>query len=454
MARFALNINKSRILGLGLLLLGMGATATASAQYYDDYNQSYDQGYDDYYDVEDESYFYDELAPYGQWINSPQYGNVWIPNNVGSDFQPYNTNGYWTMTQYGNTWVSNYDWGWAPFHYGRWTLDNYYGWMWIPGREWGPAWVSWKQGGGYYGWAPLGPNVSINIALGSYNAPSNWWVFIPQANLYYTNGYNRYYSRNNVNYYLRNSNYINGYYNHRNTRFVTGPSRGDVQTSTRKKVTVYNINPNSNNRNGGRIQGGNLNIFTPNRSAVTATNNSRNQVVPARQQAQPTTPSRNVNTRNNNSINDNNRNNSNRINNNANFNRESVQGTRTSNSTNFQRATETTVPPTRSNVNNNTNVRPNVNNSRTVTPTQQSTNGNNRSNFMQSNPRNTNNNGNNIRNNQKSTESIRTVTPRTETPTRTNTRTQPTESRVNTGRSSVERVSPTQNSGRSERFGR
>lgn len=100
--------------------------------------------------------FYDELSPYGDWINDPRHGYIWLPY-VDRDFHPYGSNGHWAMTEYGNTWVSYYDWGWAPFHYGRWLYDDYYGWAWVPGYEWGPAWVNWRTGGGYYGWAPLGP---------------------------------------------------------------------------------------------------------------------------------------------------------------------------------------------------------------------------------------------------------------------------------------------------------
>ena len=70
--------------------------------------------------------------------------------DIERDFRPYSTNGYWTMTQYGNTWVSHYPWGWAPFHYGRWVYTSYRGWGWIPGYEWGPAWVEWRSGNGYY----------------------------------------------------------------------------------------------------------------------------------------------------------------------------------------------------------------------------------------------------------------------------------------------------------------
>lgn len=59
--------------------------------------------------------FYNDLEPYGQWIDYPNYGYAWVPS-VSGDFRPYYTNGYWAMTEYGNTWVSNYNWGWAPFH--------------------------------------------------------------------------------------------------------------------------------------------------------------------------------------------------------------------------------------------------------------------------------------------------------------------------------------------------
>src|ERR1043165_3692995 len=138
------------------------------------------QNYDDAYgDQSSYQQFYDELSPYGEWVDDPQYGYVWVPD-AGSDFRPYYSDGYWVNSEYGNTWVSNYPWGWAPFHYGRWTYSNYYGWMWIPGNVWGPAWVSWRSGAGCYGWAPLGPGISVSVGIGNYYAPDYWWVFTPQ----------------------------------------------------------------------------------------------------------------------------------------------------------------------------------------------------------------------------------------------------------------------------------
>ncbi|HEY1959707.1 MAG TPA: DUF6600 domain-containing protein [Polyangiaceae bacterium] len=106
--------------------------------------------------------FRQALAPYGSWVDDPQYGTIWFPSPsaVGGDFTPYLTNGHWV---YDNdyTWVSDYDWGWAPFHYGRWFVYPGHGWAWIPGTEYAGAWVTWRNGDdgyGYVGWAPTPPS--------------------------------------------------------------------------------------------------------------------------------------------------------------------------------------------------------------------------------------------------------------------------------------------------------
>ncbi|MDA9555489.1 hypothetical protein N9R54_04570, partial [Pelobium sp.] len=184
--------------------------------------------------------FYDELSYYGDWINNPDYGYVWRPN-VGRDFRPYYTNGHWVMTEYGNTWVSDYEWGWAPFHYGRWYYDNYDGWIWVPDVEWGPAWVTWRTGGGYYGWAPLGPRISINISFGRrYYVPDNYWVFIPQRCIYYPS-YSRYWEpRRNV-YIINNTTIINNIYTNKNVRYYGGPGVDEVRRATRQNVPVYRV---------------------------------------------------------------------------------------------------------------------------------------------------------------------------------------------------------------------
>src|SRR5262250_2456084 len=104
-------------------------------------------------------FIYDNLSG-GNWIDVEGYGYGWQPDVVVRDpnWRPY-SDGYWAYTDYGWTWISYEDFGWATYHYGRWANLADYGWMWFPGTDldWGPAWVSWRTGGDYIGWAPLPP---------------------------------------------------------------------------------------------------------------------------------------------------------------------------------------------------------------------------------------------------------------------------------------------------------
>jgi hypothetical protein len=110
-------------------------------------------------------YFYDALAPYGQWIDVPGYGSCWQPNNVDQNWQPY-TDGYWVSTDAGWTWVSYEDFGYITYHYGRWADLDDVGWVWVPDSQWAPAWVSWREGGDYLGWAPLPPECHFDASVG------------------------------------------------------------------------------------------------------------------------------------------------------------------------------------------------------------------------------------------------------------------------------------------------
>ncbi|CAG5006429.1 hypothetical protein DYBT9275_03817 [Dyadobacter sp. CECT 9275] len=188
--------------------------------------------------------FYQELSPYGRWINSPRYGTVWTPY-VSQYFQPYSTNGYWEMTDYGNTWVSEYEWGWAPFHYGRWSYDDYTGWFWVPGYEWGPAWVNWRSGGGYYGWAPLGPGISVNVSV---NIPSFWWVFVPQRYMCVRDWHSYWVPRGRVNHIYNQTTIINNYYRNDNRTYVYGPRREELQRVTRRDIPVRQIDASRRGR--------------------------------------------------------------------------------------------------------------------------------------------------------------------------------------------------------------
>ena len=213
--------------------------------------------------------FYDNLSPYGQWINDPQYGNVWVPNE-GGDFRPYGTRGYWVMTDYGNTWVSDDPWGWACYHYGRWTYNPYYGWVWIPGYEWAPAWVSWRYGGGQCGWAPLGPGVEIGA---TYGCPDSWWVFVGPEYMYRPNCISYWRGPSYNGGYIRQTTFINNYYRDNGTqvRYNYGPRAEQITAVTHQPVQVYHVN--QSNRPGAASVGGNsVSIYRPaiNRATVSS----------------------------------------------------------------------------------------------------------------------------------------------------------------------------------------
>jgi hypothetical protein len=121
--------------------------------------------------------FRTSLEPHGRWTQNDRWGDVWIPAHIEKDWAPY-TRGHWVYTDdWGWYWVSEEteaEWGWAVYHYGRWFFDPAEGWIWIPGREWAPAWVTWRRGTHRIGWAPQPPDeVYVEI-----RDNPRYWVFV------------------------------------------------------------------------------------------------------------------------------------------------------------------------------------------------------------------------------------------------------------------------------------
>src|SRR5947208_15240673 len=114
-------------------------------------------------DIQDDSVFYERLAPYGHWEWVPDYGRVWVPA-VAPGWRPY-VYGRWMLTEWGWTWVSDDPWAWAAYHYGTWGFTTGVGWFWLPGRVWAPAWVTWRWGFGYCAWAPIGPRGFVGFGF-------------------------------------------------------------------------------------------------------------------------------------------------------------------------------------------------------------------------------------------------------------------------------------------------
>lgn len=125
------------------------------------------------------------LESYGFWQHSSRFGEVWVPYDKPRGWRPY-TVGRWVYTdEWGWYWVSDpeeEDWGWITYHYGRWVRERGLGWVWVPGEEWAPAWVNWRNGDDYVGWAPQPPDEVIY----EYDEDPTYWTFIAPRFLFET----------------------------------------------------------------------------------------------------------------------------------------------------------------------------------------------------------------------------------------------------------------------------
>jgi hypothetical protein len=135
---------------------------------------------------------YEDLDSYGTWSAEATYGNVWFPRSVASDWAPYRE-GHWAwIDPWGWTWVDEEPWGFAPFHYGRWSHFGR-GWGWIPGPRtvravYAPALVAFIGGAGFslsvssgpaIGWFPLAPR---EVYVPSYRVSRNYFRQVNVSN--------------------------------------------------------------------------------------------------------------------------------------------------------------------------------------------------------------------------------------------------------------------------------
>ncbi|MDH0864332.1 DUF6600 domain-containing protein [Mitsuaria sp. GD03876] len=117
----------------------------------------------------------EDLARYGAWEQSTDYGAVWVPTVVVSDWAPYRYGRWMWSSRWGWTWVDDMPWGFAPFHYGRWAYwrDR---WCWVPGpyaRR--PAYAPALVGG-------VGPGLSVGVVIGGRRPPPpRYGTWVPLA---------------------------------------------------------------------------------------------------------------------------------------------------------------------------------------------------------------------------------------------------------------------------------
>jgi hypothetical protein len=220
--------------------------------------------------------FFDALSPYGNWVSVPTYGNVWYPTNVQPHWRPY-TDGRWVWSDYGWTWVSYEPWGWAPYHYGRWIFLDYYGWVWIPGTVWAPAWVTWYTSPGYIGWAPLAPDneffLQIGIGFNSYNyyTPHNHCVFAPSHKFLHHHVHSIVVPQSHNVKIFKEAKHINNVKIVNNNVINRGPNVDFVERASRTKVEKVNLVERDidthriikNRSNVNKLDGRNYYIFRP-----------------------------------------------------------------------------------------------------------------------------------------------------------------------------------------------
>jgi len=170
-----------------------------------------------------DGYFYNALAPYGQWIQTNDGLMVWHPTFLERTWAPY-TYGNWEWTEDGWYWNSDEPFGYITYHYGRWYNDEYYGWIWVPDDQWAPAWVEWRYDDDNIGWAPLPPYAEFTIGIGlhythEYHPYYSYWNFVGYNHFCEANVYH-YYASPKAKYRIYNNSVLRNDYDYNNGRIV------------------------------------------------------------------------------------------------------------------------------------------------------------------------------------------------------------------------------------------
>lgn len=191
------------------------------------------------------NYFYSSLRPYGDWIEIDYDVYAWRPQHVGRHWAPYRT-GRWVWSDYGWYWDSYEPYGWAVYHYGRWYYDDYYGWIWIPDYEWGPAWVEWRYNDDYIGWAPLPPYAVFDIHVGihfsyDWHFPHHHWHYV-KYNHFTSYDIDRYYVPDKYKYRIHSRSKYRNDYDYRGGKvFNRGVDRDFVEKRSGSRIAERNL---------------------------------------------------------------------------------------------------------------------------------------------------------------------------------------------------------------------
>jgi Family of unknown function (DUF6600) len=215
--------------------------------------------------------FYEKLDPYGEWRETSNYGYVWQPREAeqSRDWRPY-TEGRWVYSDAGWTWVSDESFGWATYHYGRWLRLKRVGWVWVPGDEWAPAWVSWRSNKDYVGWAPLPPEARFDRRSGIQNWADSYYDIGPDQYAFVSsNEFGNEHVRRSVVPAERNSSIVIETTNvtritFANTSIVNeGPNYDELRSRSRRPIERYRLRRDRNTEAAAIVRGDELEISVP-----------------------------------------------------------------------------------------------------------------------------------------------------------------------------------------------
>jgi len=228
------------------------------------------------------TFFYDNLDPYGEWVQDPDYGYCWHPTGVDENWAPY-TDGYWAYTDAGWTWVSYEDYGGIVYHYGRWARIPGEGWVWVPGETWAPAWVSWRSSDDYVGWAPLPPEARWHVGIGfgggvdaSFNIGPGFYSFVSVGDFGAPALGSVIVNRDRNVTIINNTTNITNITTNNSTVYTGGPNYAKIAARSSRPIPTLKLVRQSNLAQGGKIlshqQGNQLIVVAP---KITASANGK-----------------------------------------------------------------------------------------------------------------------------------------------------------------------------------
>jgi len=202
-------------------------------------------------------FFYSNLSPHGTWQVSARYGRVWQPGVYTSGWNPY-YDGHWVYADVGWTWVSDYAWGTIPYHYGTWVDDPEIGWVWVPGYVWAPAWVVFRTGPDYIGWAPVSPEFSVGVSTRLGTTVAGPFVFVSARDFLAPGVRTCVVPESTTRVIIRNTRVVNALTVERNVIVNRGPGVRLIERASGRKVRMVRIEQVPGIAPGGRITRGQI----------------------------------------------------------------------------------------------------------------------------------------------------------------------------------------------------